>query len=201
MYDKYYNSPKYMKNIGCEGCTKLEYLESTGTQYIDTGIIPTSELKIYIDVQVITDLNLYNTAVFGSYGFDSWALLCSNSNINGWIIQWGNPFSNYGKKDNNRHTHIVDIFNKKYNIDGTSYDISSRIANKPSNHTIYIFGANNSNGERMTSMKVYAFSIVDYNNLVRDYIPVLDKNDRPCLFDKVSKTCFYNQGTGEFLYG
>ena len=39
------------------------------------------------------------------------------------------------------------------------------------------------------------------DTLVRDYIPVLDANDRPCLFDKVSKTCFYNQGKGEFLYG
>ena len=29
----------------------------------------------------------------------------------------------------------------------------------------------------------------------------IDSNSRPCLFDRVSKECYYNQGTGEFLYG
>ena len=29
----------------------------------------------------------------------------------------------------------------------------------------------------------------------------LDKNGKPCMFDTVSKKPFYNQGTGEFLYG
>ena len=52
-----------------------------------------------------------------------------------------------------------------------------------------------------SKFKLYYFKIYDNDILVRDYVPVLDKNDRPCLFDKVSKTCFYNQGTGEFLYG
>ena len=50
-------------------------------------------------------------------------------------------------------------------------------------------------------MIIYLTKIYDNNTLVRNYIPVLDKNKRPCLFDKVSKTCFYNQGSGEFLYG
>ena len=34
-----------------------------------------------------------------------------------------------------------------------------------------------------------------------DLIPVLDKNNIPCMFDKVTKQFFYNQGTGQFLYG
>ena len=51
------------------------------------------------------------------------------------------------------------------------------------------------------SLYVYGFKIYEGTTLIQDYVPVLDSNDRPCLFDKVSKTCFYNQGTGEFLYG
>jgi hypothetical protein len=37
--------------------------------------------------------------------------------------------------------------------------------------------------------------------LVADFIPVLDLNDTPCMYDKVSGELFYNKGTGEFLYG
>ena len=48
--------------------------------------------------------------------------------------------------------------------------------------------------------RVYEFKVYDGEALVRDFIPVLDKNDVPCLYDKVSEELFYNQGTGEFLY-
>ena len=48
---------------------------------------------------------------------------------------------------------------------------------------------------------MYYCKITNNNALIRDYIPVIDSSNRPCLFDKVEKICYYNQGTGEFLYG
>lgn len=41
-----------------------------------------------------------------------------------------------------------------------------------------------------------------YNNVTVGYfIPVIDSSSRPCFFDKVSMKCYYNHGTGEFLWG
>ena len=37
--------------------------------------------------------------------------------------------------------------------------------------------------------------------LIQGYILVTDSSERHCLFDKVSRECYYNQGEGEFLYG
>ena len=54
---------------------------------------------------------------------------------------------------------------------------------------------------RAASFKLYFFQIYNNNTLIRDYIPVIDQTNRPCLFDKVEKKCYYNQGSGEFLYG
>ena len=34
--------------------------------------------------------------------------------------------------------------------------------------------------------------------MVRDYIPVVDKNGVACMYDKVTKELYYNDGTGEF---
>ena len=36
--------------------------------------------------------------------------------------------------------------------------------------------------------------------LVRDMIPCLDENGRPCFYDVISKQPFYNQGTEEFKW-
>ena len=49
--------------------------------------------------------------------------------------------------------------------------------------------------------RIYYCKIYDNDTLARDYIPVIDSSERPCLFDKVEKKCYYNQGTGEFLWG
>ena len=49
-------------------------------------------------------------------------------------------------------------------------------------------------------MRIYYCKIYDGDTLVRDFIPVLDEtNQTPCLYDKVSETYFYNQGTGDFI--
>ena len=50
-------------------------------------------------------------------------------------------------------------------------------------------------------LQVYGAKITLNNELVRDYIPVLDKNGVPCLYEKVERKFYYNQGTGDFLYG
>ena len=67
---------------------------------------------------------------------------------------------------------------------------------------LIIFGLNN-NGSYIshTKFRLHQFKIWDQGVLVRDLVPVLDWNDRPCLYDKVSEELFYNQGTDEFLYG
>ena len=36
---------------------------------------------------------------------------------------------------------------------------------------------------------------------VLNLIPCLDSDNKPCMYDTVSKKTFYNNGTGEFLYG
>ena len=70
--------------------------------------------------------------------------------------------------------------------------------------SLVLFSLNKSDGTLYSGTndcKIYSAKFYDSDALIRDYIPVLDKNKRPCLFDKVDKKCYYNQGTGEFLYG
>lgn len=67
---------------------------------------------------------------------------------------------------------------------------------------IYLFAGNNNGGVLgNSSIKMKKTTIRNGNNIVRDYIPVLDFSGRPCLFDDIEKKCYYNQGNREFLWG
>ena len=69
---------------------------------------------------------------------------------------------------------------------------------------IYLFTIGNETNvttEYLSNCKLGNTIIKKNENIVRDYIPVIDSSKRPCLFDKVDKKCYYNQGSGEFLYG
>ena len=61
---------------------------------------------------------------------------------------------------------------------------------------VYLFGTNRGETKRYFGGKIYRFFV---ENQI-DLIPALDKNGVPCMFDLISKSTFYNQGTGEFLY-
>lgn len=45
--------------------------------------------------------------------------------------------------------------------------------------------------------KIYNVKFWDDRGLVRDFIPVLDSNNKPALYDKVEEKFYYNKGNGE----
>ena len=58
-------------------------------------------------------------------------------------------------------------------------------------------------GTRFTSFgawRVFYCKMYIEGQLVRNFIPCLDPRGAPCMFDAVSKTTFYNAGTGDFSY-
>lgn len=67
---------------------------------------------------------------------------------------------------------------------------------------LYLF-ANNNRGqaEGNGSYRLYDMKIKDTDTEIRDFQPVLDSNNIPCLLDKIKNKFYYNQGTGSFTYG
>ena len=51
------------------------------------------------------------------------------------------------------------------------------------------------------TFRFYYFQIYDNDTLVRDFIPVLDPDGIPCMYDKVERKFYYNAGTGQFIAG
>ena len=179
--------------MGCKGCTKLEYLESTGTQYIDTNYVASQDTNIIIDFRTKSAGN----AIFGSRSSTtarnySFVRISDNS----WASGYGSSYIFNKTANNDRH--VLTKGKLVYIDDTLLYTHTDNNFTTPTSLILFGMYAN-----KYVSSNVIIFSttISENGTLVRDYIPVLDSNDRPCLFDKVEKKCYYNQGTGEFLYG
>ena len=67
---------------------------------------------------------------------------------------------------------------------------------------IFLWALNTENGasEKIRG-RIYYFTIYENSNITANFIPALDSNNKPCMFDTISKKAFYNQGSGDFIAG
>lgn len=188
--------------------TKLEYIESTGTQYINTGIINwnnTLEYEIKLSIQQQSGIKTY----FGCY--DRWDTLKNNvPNISTWTnYRFASNFragynSNSGTDIGIRNGQTGTISFKGNTIswsEGSSlsfdrgYDFTV-----PS--SIFLFAQHSgNNASEFAETKIYYAKFWLNGELVRDFRPRLDGNNVACMYDMVTGTYFYNQGTGTFTVG
>lgn len=185
-------------DYGEEGYVELEYIESTGTQYIDTKYNPNGNTKIEFAF-----LDSKTTGVmFGSYntGWDDGVGLYTNALEDG--DYWYHYLGNHNTLAKYKNSAIIKADKGTVLINNSvvfEYETKSFSVNYP----MYIFAGNfaGNNVEQPTSYKLLYFKIYDDEVLVRDFIPVKDYKGTPCLYDKVEGKYYYNQGTGEFIAG
>ena len=201
-----YNSSEYdsYKDNNNHVYRHINYLESTGTQYIDTGFKPNQDTRI--------QTHIYRNKYVKSFQFPFGARTSAGSNEFEMVFyqSGGGWRDDYGNTDNRGflgYTEATgDFYINKNKSVTTINDISivHNLSSFQSDYNLIIFGTNYNIGFQSGEsdlIKLYSFRVYDNGDVVRDYIPVIDSTERPCLFDKVSKECYYNQGTGEFLYG
>jgi hypothetical protein len=180
---------------------EVEYLESTGTQYIDTGIIPKISDDTKPIIKIKCKLNNISSVqrIFGVKNNDEIYFQFFN-NINKLGIQIYNDIT-YFHQDTNVHKYIFDIQNEVAYQDSISQQLSFGFGN--SNYTLYLF-ARNSTGTPNNIMSGKIFSFEYYNNdiLVRDFVPCYRKSDNVAgLYDLANGVFYTNAGTGQFIVG
>ena len=180
--------------------TELDYIQATGTQYITTGtpLLSNTSWTIELDIQF--------TAV--NYNYNGiWGLTSGTNKYEAWVARNADSYTRYNgikpssiTMDTSRH-----IFRDYYNgssmmtyIDNTlKRSYNSTLLTVSDN--VNLIRSSNYNGQsKLYGAKLY---IGNKATLVRDFIPVLDDNNVPCLYDKVNQEYIYNAGTGTFLYG
>ena len=179
--------------------TAVNYLQSSGTQYIDTGRKLTQESDITIDFQIV-EKNV-NTGIFGSRESAAKNNLAMFQNYAGSSVLVGD-FSEYLKhrvtmpktfervkiQMNKNGVWVNDILKKSWS-DVADFET-------PTNGLIFDVGNNNWTGNKAV-MRLYSYTDGDAQRL----IPCLDADGVPCLYDLIGKTVMYNQGSGSFTWG
>ena len=195
-----------------KGYTQLEYLESNGTQCINTGVILTSDNVTYEwnakDFNMINHTT-YDTSLFGSesdnpryfsgilygttirYGYagETWTGSVNynpDNDFNSWKYVISSDHTQYLIKDGEQHTAV--------GWEG--------ILNKVT--PIHLF-CNLWKGYQITQFSSVAFKyfrIIDNGQTVFDGIPARRDSDGELgMYDTVTKTFFTNIGTGTFIAG
>lgn len=202
---------RLMQGLKKDRYTELEYIESTGTQYIDTGYYPNPATTKVETTFILTNDTVSTQGLLGARNKKGISRSSCNIFFNerkdnlrlDWLGLGTAQYApiNIGEEitlicKNNEVIVIENNVSTKYK--GLNEKMTTEIP-----YSIYIGNLNNVGTFYETGgyAKWKTFKIYDENdNLVMDMIPVLDNSKVPCMYDKLNKKFYYNQGTGEFLY-
>ena len=180
---------------------EVEYLESTGTQWIDTGVVPTIYTGTSLVFQTLITTGDESNAFFGSrLGALNSALSAMQGYYTSLRIRWDYGANLGWAAGIESGVHSIITSGNKLKYDGYSEAVVGGFS--PSGMAIWLFAINN-NGSALVphkGLRVFAFQIYDGNTLVRDFIPVR-VGTVGYMYDRVSRKLFGNKGTGAFTIG
>ena len=176
------------------GYKKLEYIQSTGTQYIDTLV--NIEANKPITLRVVCDCSFNNAGVGNGVG----------TTISGNIFYFGtyNGLYCYGlgtvdgvtsvAADTERRIHDLDAVGKKLTISGKLSLTGLSFATPTASRTFWL-------PQWGQGIKLYSCQIYDNGTLVRDFVPCQTTDGTIGLWDDVNSVFYGNAGTGTFTAG
>lgn len=183
--------------------TQLEYIQSTGTQYINTGFKPKYNSRIIADISNVP--NASNIIIYGVRDTSSATAANQFVFLRKSATTIRSDYFGTNKSANVNDTTARNITDKNknvltaYNVTVTNTAVNSGICT----NSLYLFALNDSGIVSLQSAyRLYSCKIYDNDILVRDYIPVRLKTTMEVgLWDKVGKIFYGNAGTGTFTAG
>lgn len=202
-----YTKPRTPDNFS--DFTQISYIQSSGSQYINTRVIPDENTKVEL-------MNFY-----AYNGGENWCVFLGATAADGDATTWwfrknaegpgicsgigtvkSSPYYNYAVD----YTYGTEI--AKISLDNTGLYINDVKASDyqyqnsitPGTNSLFIFSGN-SNGSswRPSYMRISGCVIYDGEKKIRDFVPVKRNIDNKIgLFDKVENIFYRNLGSGEF---
>lgn len=196
--------------LGMSACFAEDaYIESDGTQAIDTRYKLKSTTRIEIDFQFTSVYG--QNSVFGNYtgndlGVRFYVGGATDTPAN-WSFVYGYKSAsedpgwyNIVHCDTERHTAMIDFACKTAEFDDRMGTLDASVIRDDveSSVTLSVFGQKYSNGtiSLIPKMKLYSFRIYESGTPVRDYVPCL-RDGVAGLYDKVGKTFVANYKPAE----
>lgn len=194
------------------GYTKLNYLQSSGTQYINLGFPLRADYTVDIGFQYTSlgnkyicggfydtidgkvcrnEVGIYNSFfyVFGASGSLGRLSSTSNTNMHKIKVHWGST---------NMEVWLDGVSNSTWTYSG--YDPT--IAPDSSTGYQYLFARNYSSSPQGMSGKIFYYKCVNGDgDYIRDLVPALNSSNVPGMYDLANDVFYTNAGSGSFTYG
>lgn len=189
-----------------DGYIQLQYIESHGTEYIDTGFKPNQNTRVVADLMITSGTSdIFGTRFF-EYGDNMYTFWTSGTgptfqaSLDESVVQFDG----------------VTVYNNRVtvdkNIDRISVNSSTQNFETPGTftaaHSMGIFDAIDENGDtigsgdhaigRLYSFRIYSSSEDGNDLLIRNFIPVKNPDGEYGLYDLVDGKFYSNSGTGAF---
>jgi hypothetical protein len=187
---------------------EVEYLEGTGTQWIDTGLFAVKNRKYSTRFLPTTDYAQYysyNCFLFTSASvFTSLGIYGISNSTNGYRVALNSSAQSINDDGyyNTWHDCVIDTTdgNRFASLDGVVVYTSTSTGGNLASARIVLW--NNTGKSGSGSGKLAAFSVTDATTgeLIQDLIPAR-KNGVGYMYDKVSGNLLGNSGTGDFVIG
>ena len=173
------------------GYQLCNYLESTGTQTINTGLTPVYGDKINVLAYRTSNANSMfyasGTLTVTSGPNELYCRYFTSTNKSATEIS-------SGKFPDDAQYHHIMLSQDGFYVDGNF--VKELTGKRAGAGTLIIFRGTSKLGK----VRIKRFYITRGGAYTLNLIPALDRNGTPCMYDTVSKQTFYNAGTGEFLY-
>lgn len=196
--------------------TLLEYLESSGTQWINTRLYLHGNSRVEFEAMPLkrnytnfffdSRQNTVSTGMFGlSYGYNG-------ANSHTMRIVYGDQYRYIDRfKDGSsgvlalgeKYSFLIDKGLTYKNGSPVSRYLESTGIQEQSFTSVmpcYIFASVGNGAITRFTMRMYSFSVKENDASVLDLVPVLNPDGVPGMYDRVSKTFIANTGTGTFGY-
>lgn len=179
-----------------KGFTRVEWIQSTGSQRVNTGIVANQNTRI----RGVWNLLDGSTV---PYVFGAWtSYLNGMSSVffaNGsWGADYGTERKYFSAETKLNQNVTIDINKNVCTIGNTVHTFGAQTFTCAYQILLFCFNENGSPGN-YAKTKCLETQIYDNGTLVRDYIPCIDENGDANLWDDVNETLA--EKVGAFLYG
>lgn len=186
------------------GYTQLEYIESSGTQYINTGFKPKSSTKVMMDFQVMAQPKSHQI-IFGertSYSDTDQFVLgyTGHKSPAVWRSDFGSSQVSFPSTVlwSTRMTAVRN--GPDCTLNGTAVKNSSAVFS--STHNLFLLTNNdNEMAAGHISAKLFSCQIFDGDVRARSFVPCKNASGAVGLYDTVDGQFYANAGTGSFTAG
>lgn len=180
---------------------EVEYLESTGEQWITTNITLSSASKIEIDAHLIGGFGI--SAGVGQGLSDTGYFIFRFSSKTVEVYYDGGKSANYAMT-NDRHTFFYDRVTSTYGYDNNTFSFTKK-SNVSSEHLVMLVWRESGRNYYPCTGKFYGLKWYENNVLQHDFIPCYRKADnKPGMYDLVNDVFYTNANTSastDFIVG